>query len=81
MCVQCSDRSWRNFIIRSIVTCDILGLIGVCGDGSPVFLGLRWDGFLIWRVDTGISFGALVLLGTFHFEGSDVHEGVGLVRL
>ena len=45
------------------------------------FLGLRWDGFLIWRVDTGISFGALVLLGTFHLEGSDMHEGVGLVRL
>ena len=53
----------------------------MCGDGSPVFLGLRWDGFLICRVDTGISFGAMVLLGTFHFEGSDVHKGVGLVRL
>ena len=39
MCVQCSDRSCRNFIMRSIVTCDSGGLIGVCGgDGSPVFL-------------------------------------------
>ena len=28
VCVQCSDRSWRSFIIRSIVTCDICGLIG-----------------------------------------------------
>ena len=37
-----------------------------------------WDGFLICRVDKGISFGALVLVGTLHLDGSDVHEGVQL---
>ena len=68
-------------VARSIVTWDICELIGVRGDDNPVFCGLRYDGFLILNVDMGIFFGSIVFLGTFHLDGSDVHDGVGSVRL
>ena len=35
----------------------------------------------MFNVDMGMFFGSLVFLGTFHLDGSDVHDGVGSVRL